>query len=206
MIKFYNYNIVFQEIPNMISLALNITNCQNNCVGCHSPYLQEDIGEELTDYRLNELIEDNYGIDCVILMGEGRDYTRIAEIGRFIKSRGLYAALYSGRDLVCYTYHDIFDYIKVGHYIESCGGLRSKETNQKLLQKVNGTFLDITYILNKDKVGGAMHKCLCCEKSVERPEETVSKGCGSDSCFETLYAPGPQEEAELEYDKIEIFA
>ena len=44
MLKYTNTQVVFTEIPNHISLAINISNCQNNCIGCHSPYLKENIG------------------------------------------------------------------------------------------------------------------------------------------------------------------
>ena len=47
MLKYADYDIVFQEIPNEVTLAINISNCPNRCVGCHSPYLMEDVGEEL---------------------------------------------------------------------------------------------------------------------------------------------------------------
>ena len=48
MIKYTDTQIVFSEIPDEITLAINISNCQNNCPGCHSPYLKQNIGKELT--------------------------------------------------------------------------------------------------------------------------------------------------------------
>jgi hypothetical protein len=51
-----------------------------------------------------------------------------------------------------------------------------------------------------------MPNCICCGKPINLPDGEVSDGCCSDSCFETFYAPGPQEEAELEYDRVEEFA
>ena len=55
MLKFKDSYIVFEEIPDRVSLAVNITNCQNNCIGCHSPELRLNNGEELTvqQYELN---------------------------------------------------------------------------------------------------------------------------------------------------------
>ena len=40
-------SVVIEEIPDRVTLAVDISNCQGNCVGCHSPFLKEDIGEEL---------------------------------------------------------------------------------------------------------------------------------------------------------------
>jgi anaerobic ribonucleoside-triphosphate reductase activating protein len=64
-LKYLNTQIVFQEIPDEISLAINITNCPNNCKSCHSEYLKQDIGEELTNtlidyYEQNILYSKKY--------------------------------------------------------------------------------------------------------------------------------------------------
>ena len=40
MLKYYNYDIVFQEYPDEVTLAINLTMCPNRCVGCHSAYLR----------------------------------------------------------------------------------------------------------------------------------------------------------------------
>ena len=44
MLKYVNTDIVFQEIPDEVTLAINISNCPCHCPGCHSHYLWEDIG------------------------------------------------------------------------------------------------------------------------------------------------------------------
>ena len=82
MLKFKDSYIVFEEIPDRVSLAVNITNCQNNCVGCHSPELRLNSGEELTEEIIDKLINENYGIDCFLFMGEGKDYDRLMELVR----------------------------------------------------------------------------------------------------------------------------
>jgi len=45
--------------------------------------------------------------------------------------------------------------------------------------------------------------CLCCSKAFEVPKGDTSDGCCSDVCWEAIYAPGPQEEAILEFDRME---
>ena len=67
--KYLDTKIVFQEVPDEISLAINITGCPCNCDGCHSPYLAEDTGEILSEKALSALIEANLGITCVCFMG-----------------------------------------------------------------------------------------------------------------------------------------
>lgn len=149
MIKFVNYDIVFREIPNLVSLALNISNCQNNCKGCHSKYLQQDIGTILTEEIIDELIDTNKGINCIIFMGEGNDREELLKIANYIKNKNIYVAIYSGSNKVPLSYFKIFDYIKIGPYIKEKGPLDNINTNQKLYKIENRKVLDITYMFHK---------------------------------------------------------
>lgn len=153
MIKYKDCMVVFEEIPNMVSLAINITNCQNNCKGCHTPELRKNIGKELTDKEIDELLKNNEGVNCVILMGEGKDPDRILEISRYIHRRhNLKTALYSGRENVESSILNEFDYVKVGPYIEKYGPLNSKTTNQRLYEidkKEDGSVLDVIDITSR---------------------------------------------------------
>jgi len=149
MIKYVpeDTSIVFSEIPDEITLAINISNCPGSCPGCHSPYLQGDVGEELTAEVLGCLIKKNSGITCVSFMGEGRDKETLLSLAQIIrKDYGLKTALYSGRPEVPEDYNAYFDYIKVGPYIEAKGPLNKTTTNQVLYQILpDGTRLDITF-------------------------------------------------------------
>jgi len=150
MIKYFNYDIVFREIPDKVSLAINITNCQNNCIGCHSSYLREDIGEELCNENFINILNENKGIDCVIFMGEGNDINRLHELAKIVKKNNILVALYSGSNTINSKFIEVFDYIKIGQYISELGGLNSKKTNQKLYKINNLTLEDITYMLQKN--------------------------------------------------------
>ena len=70
MVRYHNFDIVFAEIPDETTLAINITNCPNRCPGCHSPHLQRDGGERLDAEALQGLL-DRYGrsVTCVCFMG-----------------------------------------------------------------------------------------------------------------------------------------
>ena len=46
-----------------------------------------------------------------------------------------------------------------------------------------------------------MHTCLHCGKSFETPKGETSDGCCSDTCWESIYAVGPQEEVLLEVEE-----
>ena len=36
MLKYVNHDIVFQEFPDEVTLAINLSCCPNGCTGCHS--------------------------------------------------------------------------------------------------------------------------------------------------------------------------
>ena len=135
MIKFVPYltSVVLEEIPDMLSLAVEISNCQGNCIGCHSPFLRENIGEELTPDKADAIIDDNFGVNCFLFLGEGNDREALKALARHIREKhGLKIALYSGRTEVEDELFDLFDYVKVGPYIAEFGPLNHKTTNQRL--------------------------------------------------------------------------
>lgn len=147
MIKYVDTKIVFQEVPDEVSLAINITGCKNNCKGCHSPYLAEDIGKVLTLDVLEYLIKKNQGITCVSFMGGDNDTVRIDGLAEFVRKcfPSLKVAWYSGRDeLSEHIYISNFDYIKLGHYDEECGPLNNPNTNQRMYKISKGELIDIT--------------------------------------------------------------
>lgn len=137
MLKYTNYDIVFQEIPNETTLAINISNCPCHCKGCHSSYLAEDTGESLTELELDKLIIINKGITCVSFMGGDSDPKLVNDYARYIKNEypSLLTAWYSGRQELSKDI-DIknFNFIKLGPYIEELGGLKSSTTNQRMYE------------------------------------------------------------------------
>ena len=86
MIKYVETKVVFQEVPDKISLAINISNCQHNCKGCHSPYLRTDTGNELNEESIERLISENKGINCVLFMGEGNDIESLMNMSKYIQN------------------------------------------------------------------------------------------------------------------------
>lgn len=143
MVKYYNAMVVFEEIPDEITLAINITNCPCHCKGCHSEFLWEDKGILLTSEELDLLIDKNDGITTVCFMGGDAEPELINVLAEYVHEvKRLKVGWYSGRD----TYYnninfDYFDYIKLGHYDENLGGLNKKTTNQRLY-KITHEILD----------------------------------------------------------------
>ena len=56
MVRYHNFDVVFAEIPDETTLAINITGCPNRCPGGHSPHLQRDEGRTLDDAALRALL------------------------------------------------------------------------------------------------------------------------------------------------------
>ncbi len=146
-------SVVMEEIPDRVSLAVDISNCRGNCIGCHSPFLKKDIGQELTTEVIDRLVADNFGVDCFLFLGEGRDLEALLELADHVRSKGLLAAVYSGREEVEEVFWDHFDYIKLGPYRPECGPLNSPTTNQRLYRRSKeGEWEDITSRLQARRV------------------------------------------------------
>ena len=149
--KVASFDIVFQEIPGEVTLALNLSNCPCHCPGCHSQHLWEDIGEELNEALLDDLTGRYKGlITCVAFMGGDADPEEVVRLASHVQ--GLKTAWYSGRPATPETFQlssfnfqlSPFTFVKFGPYIESLGGLKSEKTNQRLYKRVGNQWEDIT--------------------------------------------------------------
>lgn len=145
MLKYVGYDIVFREIPDETTLAINISNCPCHCPGCHSSYLAEDIGEPLTITMIEKLINENKGITAICFMGGDNDPKLINHYAGLVRALtttkivplNIKIGWYSGRATLAdeIDLHN-FDYIKLGPYIEECGPLNNPNTNQRLYKVI----------------------------------------------------------------------
>ena len=134
--KYVNTGVVFQEIPDEVTLSINISNCPCHCLGCHSKYLWEDIGEPLNVMSLDVLLKE-YGDDltCVAFMGGDGTPNEVDALAAWVRSAypHLCTAWYSGRPEISNEIHiENFNYIKLGPYVERMGALNKPTTNQRL--------------------------------------------------------------------------
>jgi anaerobic ribonucleoside-triphosphate reductase activating protein len=149
MLKYANFDIVFQEVPDEVTLAINISNCPNQCVGCHSQYLWKDVGYVLDKESLDELVEKyQSGITCVCFMGGDAEPYDVANLAMHIKNKykDMKTAWYSGKNELPDAFHaETFDYIKTGRYDAALGALDSRTTNQRMIKRLaDGRVKDIT--------------------------------------------------------------
>ena len=138
MLKYVNTGVVFQEIPDEVTLAVNISNCPCHCPGCHSHYLWEDIGLPLDTDAIDAFVT-KYGKDitCLAFMGGDGAPTEVNQLAQYI--------------------HEAYPQYKVGWYSgrlripsvvrksDFLGPLGKPTTNQRMYKQNNaGTFDDIT--------------------------------------------------------------
>ncbi len=149
MAKYVNTEVVFQEIPDETTLAINISHCPCHCPGCHSDYLWDDIGTPLTADVLDRFIADNDGLlTCICFMGGDADPAAINALAAALRQRHpeVHTGWYSGRATLAadIDLHN-FDYVKLGPYIRHLGPLKAPTTNQRLYHiSADGTMHDIT--------------------------------------------------------------
>ena len=157
MLRFISYDIVFQEVPGEVTLAINLSNCPNRCRGCHSPHLMQDTGQILDKETLDMLLEV-YGnaITCVCFMGGDADPYELEALAAYVKQtkKRMKTAWYSGKRALParFSIH-IWDYVKLGPYIAHLGGLNSETTNQRFFCIENGRMIDRTCLFQKVTIG-----------------------------------------------------
>jgi anaerobic ribonucleoside-triphosphate reductase activating protein len=148
--KIYNYNIVLQEIPDEISLAIAVHGCQLKCNSCSYKQL---IGKEF-EFTINDLekliIKNKPYITCVLFLG-GEWETNIIKYIKTTHKYKLKTALYTGLEL-----HEInnillknFNYIKTGKY--NGVPVSNPLTNQKFFKIINGLAVNHTDLLWRNK-------------------------------------------------------
>lgn len=149
MLKFIETAVVFSEIPDEISLDINITGCPYRCPGCHSAYLQQDIGTPLTTGILKEIIEKNTGISCVLFSGGDSCPVEVKTLAEYVHKNypELKTAMYSGAPKAWKILWEsrVLDYYKIGPWIKALGPLDSPTTNQRLYKLTKDGYIDITH-------------------------------------------------------------
>lgn len=85
MLKYVDTKVCFAEVPDEISLCINLSNCPCHCKSCHSSYLAEDIGRVVTYSRLLKLIEENKGVTTICFMGGDNDPKLVNYYAKVIK-------------------------------------------------------------------------------------------------------------------------
>lgn len=148
--NFSNAQVVFQEVPGEISLALSISGCPFHCKGCHSADTWNPAyGEPLDiDHLLSK-----YGalVSCVLFYGGEWRSQELKQVLTKCRQTGLKTCLYTGSNKPIKALLPYLDFIKIGRWIEAYGGLDSPTTNQRFY-RVDGELLtDLTHLFTEQK-------------------------------------------------------
>ncbi len=137
-------SVVFQEVPNEISLCFSVTGCRLGCSGCHSTELwNESNGKALTDTALTAWLDKYQGlISCVVFFGGEWQPETLIEKLLIIKNRGLKTCLYSGLTDVDIGIKRQLNFLKLGAWDANLGGLASETTNQLFIDLDTGKTLN----------------------------------------------------------------
>lgn len=148
MLRAMSVAVVLQEVPDEISVAVNISGCIHRCEGCHSKYLWHDAGIPVKEHLAAWIAPYRNYITCVCFMGGDQDQEELTEICKSVHMSGLKTCLYTGFDSMSdliKPLKDDLDYIKIGRYIQEKGPLNDPKTNQRFYKKVSGvSWIDIT--------------------------------------------------------------
>lgn len=131
-----NYNhveIVTQEVPDEIALAISISGCPLACPGCHSAHTwNPNLGSPLDVSTLNHLISSHKHVSCVLFYDGLHIEPALLSLFQATHKAGLKVAFYTGLETVSPELAAHIDYLKVGPYIAALGGLNSPTTNQRM--------------------------------------------------------------------------
>lgn len=159
MLKYLYSQVYTKEIPNELSLGISVLGCPVHCPECHSPHMWdvncEGEGTDLTVKELENIIEQQKWVSCILFFGGEWDMMHLNELLKICKDLEYKTALYSGHELDWFkikhpNFHLYLDYIKVGRYYSEYGSLDYPSTNQRLY-KVD-TNEDITHLFWKTNI------------------------------------------------------
>lgn len=154
MLKYVNTSIVFQEIPDETTLAINISGCPCRCPGCHSSYLWQNIGTPLSTDVLDHLLQTyRHHITCICFMGGDGDPSALFVLVQYLRKHHPWVKIgwYSGRTVPPLGVDiRLLHYLKLGPYLRHLGALTSPTTNQRLYRiEADGTQTNLTPRLTK---------------------------------------------------------
>ena len=148
----YKTGITLAEMPNYISYYIQLANCNIRCEGCHSKYLWNKIAKTDIDTIIEEVKKaKEQGADMCIIFGDINNDISEDDFTILLKRINMYLPIcvYSGapnclRALGSMANIDLIKYIKLGSYIDRCGGIDKRTTNQRMYENIQGELVDVT--------------------------------------------------------------
>ncbi len=148
VVKYYNCDVILNDVPNEISLAFAIAGCKLGCRGCFWQELQNTPSYELNDKLFSEkLTKYQNFISCVLFYGGEWLPRELINKLKIAHTYGLKTCLYTGRQIIATEIYQHLNFIKTGAYREDLGGLTSLTTNQRFTNLITGE--DLTHLFQR---------------------------------------------------------
>ena len=150
MFNCFKPQIVFQEVPNEVSLAFLITGCPFACDDCHSQdSWSATSGTPLDISTFSNYLNQYQGlITCVVFFGGEWQSKQLIYHLKFAKASGLKTCLYTGADKISKSITEHLDFLKTGRWHKRLGGLNNENTNQKFIHVKTNTLLNYQFLGN----------------------------------------------------------
>jgi len=146
--KYTAKTVIFNEIPNEVSLCYSISGCGKRCLGCHSSELWEEKENHnsLNIGILEKHLTEYCGmITAIVFLGGEWHEKELISMLTLAKKFQLKTCLYTSiNNLEEINIHllNVLDYIKIGEFYFELGGLNSKKTNQRFIEVKSGKILN----------------------------------------------------------------
>lgn len=140
--------ILFQEVPDEVSLAFTVCGCPLRCQGCHSMDTWSiNNGQPLTLSKFkNHLSNYRKLLTCVLFFGGEWHSDALIELLQYARNQKLKTCLYTGLDRVPQRILIHLNYLKTGPWIKELGGLDKPFTNQRLVDLDNNKLLNYRFL------------------------------------------------------------
>ena len=144
---FTREEVVWQEVPDEVSLAFLVSGCPLRCKGCHSAdSWKSGLGPALSaDYLRNRLRRYAGMLTCVLFMGGEWQPETLLDLLRLVRNEfGLKTCLYTGyeRDELPPALLPELTFLKTGRWMAERGGLDSRAPNQRFVDLRTGEVLN----------------------------------------------------------------
>ncbi len=143
----YAPQVLFQEVPDEVSLAFTMTGCPLRCSGCHSKDTwNPKRGRALSDKGFADYLEQYAEcVTCVLFFGGEWNISALTAKLKHARAAGLKTCLYTGLDVVPETLKSHLTYLKTGPWLRHRGGLDQPHTNQCFLDLSNNKLINYKF-------------------------------------------------------------
>ncbi|MCC2615046.1 anaerobic ribonucleoside-triphosphate reductase activating protein [Aestuariibacter halophilus] len=147
-------HVLFQEVPDEVSLAFTISGCPLGCFGCHSAHTWDPyFGVCLTDGLFLEYLSTyKQLISCVVFFGGEWHVDALLRKLQLARRQGLKTCLFTGLDSIPKVLQQQLTYLKTGRWLKEVGGLDSPTTNQRFIELSSGNLLNYKFQENTNHV------------------------------------------------------